>query len=90
MSRRSITFAPQAWEDFNKWREIDSKTADKICQLIKEISRDPFSGVGKPEALRGNFKGYWSRRINGEHRLVYRVSEASIIIAYCKGHYTDK
>ena len=90
MSQRSITFSPQAWEDFNQWREIDPTTATKICELIKDISREPFSGLGKPEPLKGNLRGYWSRRINDKHRLVYKVSLDSITIAYCKGHYADK
>jgi toxin YoeB len=90
MSQRSVTFAPQAWEDFNHWRENDSATEDKICELIKDIRREPFSGIGKPEPLKGNLKGYWSRRINEKDRLVYKVSLDSITIAYCKGHYADK
>lgn len=87
MSQRNITFAHQAWADFNSWNDSDPDVAFKIRDLIKEISRDPFSGIGKPEALKGNFRGWWSRRITKEHRLVYRVDNDSITIASCKGHY---
>lgn len=67
-------FTDHAWQDYLYWREHDPEILDKINELIKEVSRDPFKGKGKPEPLKGNLAGYWSRRISGEHRLVYRVS----------------
>lgn len=70
---RSIHFDPDAWEDFLFWLASDRKTARRIARLIGEIQRDPFSGIGKPEPLNGELSGYWSRRINDEHRLVYRA-----------------
>jgi toxin YoeB len=69
-----VSFTPIAWDDYLYWQEADAKVLGKINELLKDISRDPFRGLGKPEALRGNLSGYWSRRITGEHRLVYRVS----------------
>lgn len=67
-------FTDHAWQEYVYWQENDPETLEKINELIKEIKRDPFKGKGKPEPLKGNLAGYWSRRISGEHRLVYRVS----------------
>lgn len=67
-------FTDNAWEDYLYWQANDADTLEKINHLIKEIKREPFKGTGKPEALKGNLAGYWSRRITGEHRIVYRVS----------------
>jgi len=67
--------------------ETDRKLAIRIGEIIKDILRDPFKGIGKPEALKGDFKGYWSRRINDEHRLIYKVTTDSIIIISCFSHY---
>lgn len=69
-----VAFTNHAWEDYLYWQDNDSDTLDKINELIKDIKREPFKGKGKPEPLRGNLAGYWSRRITGEHRLVYRIS----------------
>jgi toxin YoeB len=69
----TIAFTLTAWEDYEYWLEQDQDNVEKINKLVKEIQRDPFKGIGKPEALRGNLAGYWSRRITGEHRLVYKV-----------------
>ena len=87
MSRR-ITFEASAFEDFIEWATLEKKTHQKIIILIKDINRSPFSGLGKPEALKYEYSGYWSRRINDEHRLIYRVTDTDIIIAACKYHYT--
>ncbi len=87
MSRR-ISFEASAFEDFNQWAALDKKTYQKIIALIKDINRSPFSGLGKPEALKHEYSGYWSRRINEEHRLVYKVTDADIIIVACKYHYS--
>jgi len=67
-------FTDHAWQEYIYWQDNDPETLEKINELIKEIKRDPFKGKGKPEPLKGNLAGYWSRRISGEHRLVYRVS----------------
>jgi toxin YoeB len=69
-----IAFTDQAWDDYTYWQASDTDTLQKINDLIKEIKREPFKGIGKPEPLKGNLAGYWSRRITGEHRLVYRLS----------------
>jgi toxin YoeB len=69
----TIAFTENAWANYMHWVENDSETLDKINVLIREIKKDPFRGMGKPEPLRGNLSGYWSRRITGEHRLVYHV-----------------
>ncbi len=86
-----ICFSPEAWADFTYWTEADRKTAEKIVALIKECRREPFSGLGKPEPLRGELKGFWSRRITQEHRLVYRVTGSGaaqmLEIAACRYHY---
>jgi len=82
-----ISFVERSWEDYNQWMIDDKKIFKKIQHLIKESMRDPFGGIGKPEPLKHNFKGYWSKRINDEHRLVYRVEENQLIIISCKFHY---
>ncbi|MEM8604775.1 MAG: Txe/YoeB family addiction module toxin [Cyanobacteria bacterium P01_H01_bin.121] len=87
MSRR-IVFEASAFEDFNAWAEQDKKIHGKIIALIRDINRSPFSGLGKPEALRHEYSGYWSRRINHEHRLIYKVTDDAIIIVACKYHYS--
>jgi len=69
-----IAFTDHAWDDYLYWQTNDTDTLQKINDLIKEINREPFKGTGKPEPLKGNLAGYWSRRITGEHRLVYRIS----------------
>lgn len=83
-----LIFTVHAWEDYLYWQEYDKKITKKINGLIKEILRDPFEGLGKPEPLRHQLKGFWSRRITGEHRLVYRVNESTIEIVACRYHYT--
>ncbi len=84
---RNIKFTPDAFKEYNDWIEQDMFLFEKIKDLIKDISREPFKGLGKPEPLKGNYSGYWSRRINKEHRLVYSVKEDTINIVKCKGHY---
>ena len=83
----NLTFAPQAWEDYNFWQLTDPKMVTRINLLIKDIMRSPHSGIGKPEPLRHAFRGYWSRRIDAEHRLVYRAVEGGIFIAQARFHY---
>ncbi len=82
-----LIFAEQAWEDYLYWQAHDRKLLDRIDVLIRESTRSPFAGIGKPESLRGSLSGWWSRRINRKHRFVYRVSEGNLLIAQCRYHY---
>ena len=82
-----LTFAQTAWEDYLYWQQTDKKTLKRINTLIKEIARQPFAGIGDPEPLKHNWSGYWSRRIDREHRLVYKVTDHQIIIVQCRYHY---
>ncbi len=82
-----VVFMSGAWEDYLYWQQTDKSILKKINLLIKEAMRTPFEGIGKPEALKENLKGFWSRRINLEHRLVYRVEEDAIYILQCRYHY---
>ena len=79
----------RAWEQYCYWQKQDRKTLKRINALIKDAQREPYSGIGKPEALRENLSGWWSRRIDDEHRLVYRVEDGVLVIIACKGHYVD-
>jgi len=83
----SILFSPRAWEDYVYWQQTDKKLVKKINDLLKDISRNPYSGIGKPEPLKFAFSGYWSRRSTEEHRLVYRVDDATIKVAQARYHY---
>ena len=78
-----------AWADYLYWQTQDKKTLKRINQLIKEIERNPYEGIGKPEPLKGNVSGFWSRRIDEQNRLVYRIQDENCQIAQCKGHYDD-
>ena len=82
-----LIFAEKAWEDYLHWQKTDRKILNRINMLIKNISREPFEGIGKPEPLKHALSGYWSRRINDEHRIVYKVHENSILIAQLRYHY---
>jgi len=84
---RLITFHQTAFEDYSNWAKSDKGLFERIRRMISETAKNPFDGIGKPEPLKGDFQGYWSRRINDEHRLVYKVTEKEIIIAACKYHY---
>ncbi len=84
---KNITFTPEAFEDFNSWATQDKKIHRKIITLINDTLRQPFTGLGKPEPLKYELKGYWSRRITDEHRLVYKVTETEIVILSCRFHY---
>ena len=83
-------FSDNAWQDFLLWMREDRKTAKKIVSLLADIERNGNEGLGKPESLKGNLSGYWSRRISEKDRLIYRFDETTIYIAACKGHYGDK
>jgi toxin YoeB len=87
---KSVLFHGTAYSDFCEWAEIDDDIFEKIKVLIKDISRNPFKGLGKPEPLKHQFKGYWSRRITQEHRVIYKLENDIIVIASVKGHYGDK
>jgi len=80
-------FVDESWEDYLYWQKNDRKLLKKINELLKDISRTPFSGIGKPEPLKYKYKGFWSRRIDSEHRLNYQVKGDEIQIAKCRHHY---
>ena len=82
-----LIFSGHAWEDYLYWQQSDRKMLARINSLIKEIQRQPFQGIGKPEPLRHGLAGYWSRRINDEHRIVYKVTEDAVFIAQLRYHY---
>lgn len=82
-----LIFAEQAWEDYLYWQKTDKKLLERINTLIKDITRSPFEGIGKPEPLKNALSGYWSRRINDEHRIVYKIAEGSVLIAQLRYHY---
>lgn len=82
-----ITFEDAGWEDYLHWQQADKAMLRRVNLLIRDIQREPFTGIGKPEPLKFNFSGYWSRRIDDEHRIVYKVTDDEIIIAQLRGHY---
>lgn len=82
-----LIFAEQAWEDYLYWQKTDRKVLERVNALIRDIQREPFSGIGKPEPLKHAFAGYWSRRINDEHRIIYKVKDDSLLIAQLRYHY---
>lgn len=82
-----LIFSDNAWEDYLFWQKTDKKILRRINNIIKEIKRNPFEGIGKPEPLKHALSGYWSRRINDEHRIVYKVSSDAILIAQLRYHY---
>ena len=82
-----IIFSKNAWEDYTSWHTSDKKVLHKINELIKDIQRTPFEGKGKPESLKYDLAGFWSRRIDLEHRLVYQIENTDILIYSCKYHY---
>ena len=82
-----LIFSENAWEDYLYWQETDKQMLKRINRLINEIMRDPFTGTGKPEPLKHGLSGYWSRRINDEHRIIYRPAEDAILIAQLRYHY---
>jgi len=82
-----ITFTETGWAQYLYWQSHDKATLKKINRLLKDVQRNPFEGIGKPEPLKGNLSGFWSRRISQEHRLVYSVTHKTITIAQCRYHY---
>jgi toxin YoeB len=84
---RSIEFCNDAFSEFSEWATLDKTIFRRLVRIIEETKREPFGGIGKPEPLKGNLSGKWSKRINDEHRLVYEVRENSIVIFSCRDHY---
>ncbi len=82
-----LLFLPDGWEDYLYWQSQDKKTLRRINALIKDIQRSPFEGLGKPEPLKGNYQGWWSRRIDEVNRIVYKVETGQIVIVQCRTHY---
>ena len=82
-----LASSERAWEDYLYWQKTDRKTLEKLNQLLKEISRHPFDGEGKPEPMKHQFSGCWSRRIGREHRLVYQVEDGMVYVMQCRFHY---
>ena len=80
----------RAWEEYIDWQSEDRKTLKRINNLLKDIDRNPFDGIGKPELLSGNLQGYWSRRIDDGNRIVYKVVDGQLVIIQCGSHYDDK
>ena len=80
-------FSENAWEDYLYWQKTDKKLLNRINKLIKETKQQPFEGVGKPEPLKHGLVGYWSRRINDEHRMVYKVTDDALLLAQLRYHY---
>lgn len=83
-----LIFEDQAWEDYLHWQKTDKVILKRINLLIQDTQRNPFSGKGKPEALRHELSGFWSRRITKEHRIVYRIEEKNLIVVQCRYHYS--
>jgi toxin YoeB len=82
-----LIFAEEAWEDYLFWQKTDPKVVKRINAVIQDIQRSPFEGIGKPEPLKHGVSGYWSRRITDEHRLIYKVSSDSVLLAQMRYHY---
>ncbi len=84
-----ISFRDRAWQDYLYWQQTDKQILKRINTLIKDIQRNPFDGIGKPEPLKHQFAGFWSRRIDDEHRLVYTFIEDELVIVQCRYHYDN-
>jgi toxin YoeB len=82
-----LSWAENAWDDYLYWQQTDKKILKRVNSLIKDIKRHPLDGIGDPEPLKHHWTGYWSRRVNREHRLVYKVTDESIVIVQCRYHY---
>lgn len=86
-SRRDITLHPQFWNDLRYWARTDRKLEERLFELVEAVARDPFAGIGKPEILKHDFQGCWSRRLSEEHRIVYRVTSTAVEFLSARGHY---
>lgn len=89
MQIKDIKWDFDAWEEYLYWQSENKKVVKRINQLIKDIRRNPFDGIGKPEPLKGNLTGLWSRRIDEKHRIVYMIENETVLIFSCKGHYEN-
>jgi toxin YoeB len=87
VTKRNLTWTPYAWEEYQYWAKHDKKVRAKVDPLLADIWRSPFEGIGKPEKLKENYAGFWSRRITGEHRLVYAIADDQIRVVGCRFHY---
>ncbi len=87
---RCLAWTDEAWADYTYWQGTDKKTLKRINKLILNVKRTPFEGIGKPEALKENLLGFWSRRIDDTHRLIYAITDAHITVIACRYHYTNK
>jgi toxin YoeB len=83
----NLVFTENAWDDYLYWQQHDARKLARINELLRDITREPYKGIGKPEPLRGNLSGWWSRRIDTEHRVVYRVEQEQVIVLQCRYHY---
>ena len=86
----TLTFSSKAWDNYLYWQKTDKAILKRINTLIKDIQRNPFEGIGKPEPLKENLSGFWSRRIDDTHRLIYVATEAHITVIACRYHYVQK
>ena len=84
-----LLWVEQSWNDYLEWQDKDKKTLKKVNALLKDIQRNPYDGIGKPEPLKEDLSGWWSRRIDSANRIVYREKDGVIVIASCKGHYDN-
>ena len=82
-----LTFSERGWEQYSYRQRVNPKMLKRLNKVIRDTLRSPYKGIGKPEALKGDLEGYWSRRIDGEHRLVYKIEDDSLLIAQCRRHY---
>lgn len=82
-----LVWEEKAWADYCEWQQADKKTLKRINEILRDIQRDSYGGIGKPEPLKNNFSGWWSRRINDCDRIVYKIKDGAVVIASCKGHY---
>ena len=82
-----LSFSREGWEDYVEWQRVDPKIAKRVNAILSDMMRSPYEGIGKPEPLRQQLSGWWSRRIDQKHRIVYRVSEDTILVAECRDHY---
>ena len=82
-----ILFSERAWEDYLYWQQTDKKMLNRVNNLIKDIQRNPYNGIGKPEALKHGLSGYWSRRIDDEHRILYKIEDDTLLLVQIRYHY---
>jgi toxin YoeB len=87
MARRNLSFTPEGWKDYTYWVGQDKRTLKKINKLVNDVVRNPFEGLGKPEPLKENYTGLWSRRIDDKNRLVYAVTDSAVSVVGCRFHY---